>query len=88
TQYDYIIIDCPPIDIVADTQIIGRLTDMTIFVIRAGLLEKSDIHQIQDLYNDNRYPNMAVVLNGVDVKNSYYSNRYYGHKYAGYIKEE
>lgn len=87
-QYDYIIIDCPPIDIVADTQIIGRLTDMTIFVIRAGLLEKSDIHQIQDLYNDNRYPNMAVVLNGVDVKNSYYSNRYYGHKYAGYIKEE
>lgn len=88
TQYDYIIIDCPPIDIVADTQIIGRLTDMTIFVIRAGLLEKSDLHQIQDLYNDNRYPNMAVVLNGVDIKNSYYSQRYYGHKYAGYIKEE
>ena len=86
-HYDYIIIDCPPIDIVADTQIIGRLTDMTIIVIRAGLLEKSDLHQIQELYNNNRYPNMAIILNAVDVKNSYYSNRYYGHKYASYIKE-
>lgn len=85
--YDYIIIDCPPIDIVADTQIIGRLTDMTIFVIRAGLFEKADIHQIQELYGSNRYPNMAVILNAVNVRNSYYSNRYYGHKYAGYIKE-
>lgn len=87
TQYDYIIIDCPPVDIVADTQIIGRLTDMTIFVVRAGVLDKSDLHQIQELYDANRYPNMAIVLNGVDIKNSYYSNRYYGNKYTGYIKE-
>ena len=89
TKYDYIIIDCPPIDIVADAQIIGRLTDMTVFVVRAGMFDKADLHQIQELYDTNRYRNIALILNGVDIKNSYYSNRYYGYgnKYADYIKE-
>lgn len=40
-QYDYVLIDCPPIELVADTQIIEKLADRTIFVIRAGLLERS-----------------------------------------------
>ena len=35
------VIDCPPIELVADTQIIEKLADRTIFVIRAGLLERS-----------------------------------------------
>lgn len=89
TKYDYIIIDCPPIDIVADAQIIGRLTDMTVFVVRAGMFDKADLHQIQELYDTNRYRNIALILNGVDIKDSYYSNRYYGYgnKYADYIKE-
>ena len=33
-QYDYVIIDCPPIDIVADTQIIEKYVDRTLFVVR------------------------------------------------------
>lgn len=86
-MYDYVIIDCPPVDIVADTQIIERLTDMTIFVIRAGLLEKADLNHIEDFYREGRYKNMAVILNGVDTKHSYYSHRYYGNKYAGYITD-
>lgn len=30
TRYDYIFVDCPPIDIVADTQIIEKVTDRTL----------------------------------------------------------
>ena len=40
-QYDYVLIDCPPIELVADTQIIEKLADRTVFVVRAGLLERS-----------------------------------------------
>ena len=40
-RYDYVLIDCPPIELVADTQIIEKLADRTIFVVRAGLLERS-----------------------------------------------
>ena len=62
---------------------------MTVFVVRAGMFDKADLHQIQELYDTNRYRNIALILNGVDIKNSYYSNRYYGYgnKYADYIKE-
>mgnify|MGYP000792320588 FL=1 len=40
-QYDYVLIDCPPIELVADTQIIEKQADRTIFVVRTGLLERS-----------------------------------------------
>ena len=40
-SYDYILIDCSPIEIVADTQIIEKAADRTIFVVRADLLERS-----------------------------------------------
>ena len=40
-EYDYIFVDCPPIDIVADTQIIEQYADRTLFVVRAGLLDRS-----------------------------------------------
>lgn len=62
--YDVVLIDCPPVDIVADTQIIGDLADRTIFVARAGLLGKSMIPDIQKLYSEKRFKNMSLVLNG------------------------
>ncbi|MDE5683013.1 MAG: polysaccharide biosynthesis tyrosine autokinase, partial [Muribaculaceae bacterium] len=64
TKYDYIIIDCPPVEIVSDAKIINRLADMTLFVVRAGLLEKDELPNIQEYYDQNRYRNMAILLNG------------------------
>ena len=40
-EYDYIFIDCPPVEIVADAAIINKLVDMTLFIVRAGLLDRS-----------------------------------------------
>lgn len=75
-KYDYIFIDCPPAEIVADASIITKLSDMTLFVVRAGLLDKRDIPGIDDFYNSKRYKNLAVVLNGTYIHNSPY--RRYG----------
>ena len=63
-QYDFVFIDCPPIEIVADTQIIETLADRTIFVVRANLLEKSMVPELEKLYKGQKYKNMALVLNG------------------------
>lgn len=49
-QYDYVLIDCPPIELVADTQIIEKLADRTIFVVRAGLLERSMLAELEKIY--------------------------------------
>ena len=84
-RYDYIFIDCPPIDIVADTQIIEKLADRTLFVVRAGLLERDMLPELQRMYDEKRFKNMAIVLNGTESSGSRYGYRYgykYGYRYG------
>lgn len=83
--YDYIFIDCPPVDIVADTQIIEKLTDRTIFVVRAGLLERDMLPELQRMYDEKRFKNMALLLNGTEGGSNRYGYRYgykFGYKYG------
>ena len=76
-SFDCIIIDCPPVDIVADTQIINAYVDSTIFVVRAGLLEKKDVPNLQQFYDQKRFKNLCYLFNGVEFQASYYGH--YGH---------
>lgn len=80
-RYDYILIDCPPVEIVADTQIIEKLADRTLFVVRAGLLERDMLPELQRMYEEKRYKNMALILNGTEGGGSRYGYRY-GYKYG------
>jgi capsular exopolysaccharide synthesis family protein len=90
-EYDYIFLDCPPIDIVADASIVTEMVDMTIFVLRAGLFDKRIIPFVEDLYKSDKYTHMAVILNAVDMhRNMYgYGNKGYGYGYGyGYGNKE
>lgn len=92
-EYDFIILDCTPVEVVTDAKVINRVADLTLFVIRAGLLEKDELPNIQEYYDQNRYKNMAILLNGTDINSGYGYHRYgyhygYGHKYGyGYRSE-
>ena len=57
-EYDYIFIDCPPVEIVADAAIINKLADMTLFIVRAGLLDRSMLPEIEKFYTDKKYRNL------------------------------
>ena len=81
-QYDYIFIDCPPIEIVADASIIGKLVDMTLFVVRAGLLERSMLPELDKLYAEDKYANLALVLNGTETAYGRYGYHKYGYRYG------
>lgn len=87
SRYDYIFIDCPPVEVVADTQIIEKRVDHTLFVVRAGLLERDMLPELQRIYEEKRYRNMAVILNGTTGGHNRYgyhygygSKNYYGRK--------
>ncbi|ADY37273.1 capsular exopolysaccharide family [Phocaeicola salanitronis DSM 18170] len=80
-RYDYIFIDCPPIEIVADTQIIEKVADRTLFIVRAGLLERSMLAELETIYQEKRFKNMAVILNGTLDGNNRYGYKY-GYKYG------
>ena len=92
-EYDYIFIDCPPVEIVADAAIINKLADMTLFIVRAGLLDRSMLPDIEKFYNDKKYKNMSLILNGTDGGSGRYGYKYgykygYHYGYVGYTKEE
>lgn len=82
-RYDYIFLDCPPVEIVADALIVNDMADMTLFVVRAGLLRRSLLKEIQQMYDTKRYRNMTLVLNATQSLNDDYAGSkyyYYGGK--------
>ncbi len=86
-HYDFVLIDCPPIEIVADTRIFGEQADRTIFVVRAGLLERSMLAELEKLYVEKKYKNMSMILNGTEGGGGYgykYGYRYGYHYGYGY----
>lgn len=78
-DYDYIFIDCPPTDIVVDTQIVERYVDRTIFVVRAGLLDRKMVADIDAIYRNKRFKQMSIVLNGTDTHNKSKAYGVYGY---------
>lgn len=71
-EYDYILLDCPPVNIVVDTQIVGQYADRTLFVVRAGLLERSALRELDEFYAEKKFKNMSLILNGTEAVHSRY----------------
>ena len=73
-------VDCPPVEIVADASIVNRFVDQTLFVIRAKLMERAFLAAIEQWYQEKRYKNLSVILNGTTGEAGY--SRYGYHKYG------
>lgn len=78
-HFDYIFIDCPPIGLMADAQIVEQVVDRTLFVVRAGLLDRSMLPELDKLYQSKKFKNMGIVLNSTSAEESRYG---YGYKYG------
>lgn len=83
-DFDYVFLDCPPIDIVVDTQLLEQYVNQTIFVVRAGLLERDAVAEIDEMYKTHRFRRMSILLNGTEGSNtraSYYGSSYYSNEF-------
>lgn len=80
--YDYIILDTAPVALVADTLIISRVADATVYICRSDYTAKSALKLVNSLYAENKMSNMSIVLNGVDMTKPKYEY-YYGAKGYG-----
>lgn len=79
-SYDYILMDTPPIPLVADTSIISRVADRTIFIVRAGIMDRRMLPEVESIYREGHYKNMSVLLNGCADQ----SKKYFGYGHHGY----
>jgi capsular exopolysaccharide synthesis family protein len=82
TQYDYIIVDTAPVNLVADTLLVGKQADAFVYVARANFLDKRMLELPQKLYTEQKLQNMAIVLNDTDSKMGYGYGYGYGYGHA------
>lgn len=76
-NYDFVIIDTPPVLAVTDAKILSQMVDGTIFVVRSGTTEKEDAKKAYELLNDGNAKIIGAVLNDVPKKEGAYYY-YYG----------
>jgi len=80
-KYDFVVVDTAPSMLVADTILINKLADITLYVVRANYTEKRLLEFPKDAIADERLQNVALVLNGVSMNNFGYGNKY-GYSYS------
>lgn len=87
-KYDYIIMDTAPIGMVTDSALIAQNADLCVYVCRADVTPKAGYEFINTLRDDEQFPKVATVLNGIDLNQRKHSYSYgYGKKYGyGYGK--
>ncbi len=81
-KYDYIIVDSAPIAIISDTYLLNRIADNTIYVTRENYTPKEILPFINEIYEEQKLKNIAVVLNGSKEGMSSY-----GYGYGSYFKQ-
>jgi len=90
-QFNYIIIDSPPLGLVTDAQILEKQADATIYMLRYGYTPKNCLEFINALYKEKKFKNLNLVFNAIKEGGIYgygYGYRYgYGYGY-GYHQEQ
>jgi protein-tyrosine kinase len=76
-RFDWVIVDTPPVGLLPDANLMARMVDTTLFVVRAGRTPYQVIQKAVAAIGRDRV--MGVVLNGTDeaLDTSYNYYRYY-----------
>ncbi|MCK9471189.1 MAG: CpsD/CapB family tyrosine-protein kinase [Bacilli bacterium] len=78
-EYDYIIVDSPPILLVTDSLILSEKVDTTLFVINQKVAKKTDVREALQLLENSKAKVSGVILSNVSKKYINYSH--YGKYY-------
>ena len=84
-QFDYIVIDSPPIGIVTDAQLLSIYSDLTLYIVRQKYTFKEQLGLAEALYQEKKMKNIGIVVNDIEPQKGYGNG--YGYRYgfgAGY----
>ncbi len=88
TKYDYVLLDSPPVGLVADAIMLMHISDISLFLLKANHSKKEFIENINRITNNSDI-NAGIILNGIDFNTgtgygyghiSQYSSGYYNTK--------
>lgn len=78
-EFDYIVMDVPPVGPVSDAYILAPLCDATLFVVRHAYTPKAFVERIDENIKLNNLPNPAIVFNAVAPRGFGKNNYGYGY---------
>ncbi|QTY27697.1 polysaccharide biosynthesis tyrosine autokinase [Flavobacterium sp. CS20] len=83
SEYDFIILDSPPIGLVSDAINLVKYADTTIYVVRQNYTKKGMLSLLKENTKKGKLKNVNVVLNYFKVKSKYgYYNYGYGYGFG------
>jgi tyrosine-protein kinase Etk/Wzc len=80
-NYDFVIVDTAPVKIVTDTLLLSEHADLFLYVIRVNFLDKRFLDIPEKMYTEKRLPNMAILMNDVNLEKGYGYGYSYGYGY-------
>ena len=81
-QFDYVLIDCPPMGAAIDAAVIAKHCDGSIVVVSQGSVSSRGVSSVKRQLENANIPILGAVLNKVQMK----KNGYYGGYYNGYYR--
>lgn len=70
-QYDMVLLDTPAVGLVSDALRLSRFADAGLYIVRSGVTDKTDLKLVNELNEDGKIPNLAIVFNGTGKGRTY-----------------
>ena len=83
-DYDYVIIDAPPLGVVIDAVIIGKYCDGAVLVIEQGVIKRKVVQDVIKQLKRGEVRILGAVLNKVDERIGAYGAYDYKYSYSSY----
>lgn len=79
-DYDYVVIDTPPIGLVTDALPLMQYSDINIYIVRHGYTQTKFLKDLNEMVNNGIVKNLVYIFNDYDISKNYG----YGYKYGYY----
>ena len=83
-DFDYVIIDAPPLGVVIDAVIIGKYSDGAVLVIEQGVIKRKVVQDVIKQLKKGEVRILGAVLNKVDERIGAYGSYEYKYSYSYY----
>ena len=83
-NFDYVIIDTPPLALVTDALLLAKYTDTTIYVMRQNYSKKDVVELVNEFDEKKSFKNLSVLVNDIKIQSGYGYGYGYGYGSYGY----
>ncbi|HEY9049479.1 MAG TPA: polysaccharide biosynthesis tyrosine autokinase [Ohtaekwangia sp.] len=81
-QFDYVIMDTPPLSYVTDAFVLSTFADHTLFVIRQNYTPRAALQSLEEFYATGKLSNISILFNDLRKSGLGYGYGGYGYGYG------